>query len=188
MKFKCIRFCFLEKNSGFTLIELLVAVAISSIVLLVIGQFFISTNKTHTIQAKVSDTQQSIRAVMELMERDIRMAGLNPTGDAEDAGFEKTDQDEIRIRYDYNGGGSYDVDVSYYLEDGILKRKNHIGSKRTLSLSEKDTIDSLNFEYITDGGSVNAVKITIDGKISGAYADDLVNKLSFTSTVKPRNM
>lgn len=181
MKYKCIRFCFPEKNSGFTLIELLVAVAISSIVLLAIGQFFISTNKTHTIQAKVSDTQQSIRAVMELMERDIRMAGLNPTGDA-DAGFEQTDPDKIRIKYDYNGDGSCDVDVSYYLEDGKLMRENY-GTGITQSLSEEGTISSLEFEYPT-----NEVKITIDGTISGAYKDDLINALRFTSTVRLRNM
>lgn len=196
--------CFSEKEKGFTLIELLVTLAISSIVLLMIGQFFISTNKANTIQEKVAGTQQSIRASMELMTRDIRMAGLDPTGDASNAGFvnnssndDETDSDSISIRYDYNGDGSCDVDVCYYLDGEKLMRRNG-GSNQPLT--EENTIRSVDFVYTLNDDTtttdpsddqlsrIKEVFIEIDGKISGAYAGDLINELRFANTVRPRNM
>lgn len=197
--------CLYEKKKGFTLIELLVTLAISSILLLAIGNFFIATNKANTIQEKVAATQQGIRASMELMSRDIRMAGLDPTGDA-GAGFvdngtndDQTDGDSISIRYDYSGDGANDVNVCYYVdvEDEKLMYRNG-GSNQPLT--EDGSIESLDFEYTLNDDStetnpsgddlddIKEVKITINGKISGAYADDLINNLSFSNTVKVRNM
>ncbi|MFW6053124.1 MAG: PilW family protein [Desulfosalsimonas sp.] len=197
---------FCEKNTGFTLIELLVAVAVSSIVLLAVGQFFISTNKANTIQEKVAETQQGIRAAMEMMARDIRMAGLNPEGSAEDAGFandssndDETDVNSISIRYDYDGDGSCEVDVCYHHdsddEELVLRRGG-----ATEPLTELATITSLNFEYTLSNDTttsnpsddelskIKKVDITICGTITGAYSEDLKNDLCFTKSVKTRNL
>ena len=211
-----------RKNSaGFTLIELLVALAISAIVLLVLGQFFISTNKTNTIQEKVADTQQGIRASMELMTRDIRMAGLDPEGSASDAGFadngnddDNTDTNSIAIVYDYyddSDNAASDGDCEDYHEyvcysfdaanERLMQKWSSDGGSTWQSgaLTEDGSIESLEFEYFdeddnaiatpsTNLDDIRIVRVTICGKISGAYAEDLNATYCFSNTVTPRNM
>jgi len=68
----------IESEKAFTLIELLVALAIASIFL--VGTLTIAdmSIETYGTQEHVSDAQQSLRAALDLMVRDIRMAGYDP--------------------------------------------------------------------------------------------------------------
>lgn len=211
------------KQAGFTLIELLVAVAISSIVLLALGQFFISTNKTNTIQEKVAASQQDVRTVMEMITRDLRMAGLDPTKDA-DAGFtdnsDGTNSNSIAFAFDYydDAGDPYsdgDCDddrehVCYSFDEDngkIMYRWSNDGGANwpgAQSLTQDNTISSLEFEYFEDKDALDSnttisdpaanledieiVRITICGTITGAYAEDLNNELCFSNVVRPRNL
>lgn len=71
----------MKNNAGFTLVELLVTLVIS---LVIIGAAFVSFNsqqKQTLIQTNVSDTQQTLRAAMDFIARDIRMAGFTPDRD-----------------------------------------------------------------------------------------------------------
>ncbi|MCW8800164.1 MAG: prepilin-type N-terminal cleavage/methylation domain-containing protein, partial [Desulfobacter sp.] len=102
----------IQNSKGFTLIELLITVAISSIVLLMVTQVFMSTNKMNTIQENVASVQQDIRAAMDIMSTDIMMAGLDPSGSAANAGFadngsdtDDTDSNSIALKYDHDGDG-----------------------------------------------------------------------------------
>ena len=65
-------------KKGVTLIELLVALVISGIVVAGIYRVFTAQTRAYTVQEQVVDVQQNIRSVMELMLRDIRMAGYKP--------------------------------------------------------------------------------------------------------------
>lgn len=183
-----------ETSSGFTLIELMVALAVSAIVLLAVTQFFLSANKAATIQEKVSGTQQEIRAVMEMITRDIRMAGLNPSGNAGCAGFDgdNTDENSIGILYDHDGDGTCDVTIRYFLDGNTLMMDNDFTDTNTDSeepLSSEGSIASLEFEYLPsdDADAIRVVRLTIEGQITGAYAEDSISSLHFTNTVKARN-
>ena len=70
----------LHSKTGFTLIELLMALAISSIVLGAIYSVFKITNRSFTTQNVAAGVQQSLRSAIGLMSRDIRLAGLDPSG------------------------------------------------------------------------------------------------------------
>ena len=61
---------------GVTLIELLVALVIGGIVVAGIYRVFIAQSKAYTIQDQVVEVQQSIRSAMEILLRDLRMAGV----------------------------------------------------------------------------------------------------------------
>lgn len=61
---------------GVTLIELLVVLVISGIVIGGIYRVFISQTKAYTVQDQVAEVQQEVRGAMEIMVRDIRMAGF----------------------------------------------------------------------------------------------------------------
>ena len=67
-----------KKRGGFTLIELLIAMAIASVVTAAIYSVFVSQQKSYTVQEEVVEMQQNLRAGMDMMVREIRMAGYDP--------------------------------------------------------------------------------------------------------------
>ncbi len=67
---------------GLTLVELMVAMAISFIVVGAVYRTFTSQQRTYTIQDQVAEAQQSARVAMNILMRDLRMAGYGkPAGD-----------------------------------------------------------------------------------------------------------
>jgi prepilin-type N-terminal cleavage/methylation domain-containing protein len=65
---------------GFTLVEMVLALAISTIVLAAIYSVFIIANENFTTQNVAANVQQNLRSAIGLMARDIRSAGLDPSG------------------------------------------------------------------------------------------------------------
>jgi len=63
------------KNQGFTLVELLVAMAIATVVLTAIFFTFKSQQDSYVVQSQVAMAQQNVRGAMQLISRDIQMAG-----------------------------------------------------------------------------------------------------------------
>jgi len=124
-------------TDGFTLIELMIAVAIAAILVSAIYVSVISQQKTQFTQQLVVDMQQNARAALFLMQREIRMAGFDPTWDdgnedgvddnrltdavnndcdgetdellenADLAGITQADASEIQIRLDRDGSGDF---------------------------------------------------------------------------------
>ena len=198
----------IQNIKGFTLIELLVTVAISSFVLLLVSQIFISTNKLNTIQEKVASVQQDIRAAMDIMSTDIMMAGLDPSGSATDAGFsdngtddDDTDSNSIALRYDYDGDGTSDIDRCYYYDSANQCLKIRNGTATPQPLTADNTISTVNFSYTLANGSIDTtpdtngnlanirlVTVQICGKITGTYAADHTNTYCFSRNIKPRNL
>ncbi|MBU0484839.1 MAG: prepilin-type N-terminal cleavage/methylation domain-containing protein [Proteobacteria bacterium] len=68
-------------QQGFTLVELMIAVAIASIVMAVVAITFTSQEKSYSAQDQIVEMQQNLRAGMDLMTREIRMASYTPVLD-----------------------------------------------------------------------------------------------------------
>ncbi|GAB6081230.1 hypothetical protein JCM30471_01440 [Desulfuromonas carbonis] len=69
------------RQRGFTLLELLVAVAILGIALVGMYSLYMGMQRTTYNQEEVVDIQQSLRVALDIIGRDIKMAGLLvPTG------------------------------------------------------------------------------------------------------------
>jgi prepilin-type N-terminal cleavage/methylation domain-containing protein len=64
-----------KTSMGFTLIEILIALAISSIVLLVLISVFSNQQRVFSQQTDLTQSTAAARAAMQMMARDIRMAG-----------------------------------------------------------------------------------------------------------------
>jgi type IV pilus assembly protein PilW len=64
-------------RKGVTLIELLIALVICGMVAAGIYQVFIAQSKAYTVQDQVTEVQQSVRSAMEILLRDLRMAGFD---------------------------------------------------------------------------------------------------------------
>ena len=89
---------------GMTLIELMVAMAVSLLVLGLVVATLISQQKNKITQDQMMDMQQGVRAALEIMGTDLKMAGYNPLGTAV-ATFLIANNAEILFQLDLNGDG-----------------------------------------------------------------------------------
>ena len=161
-----------QNEDGFTLVELLVAMAVSVIAMASIGYVYYTQQKSYVAQEQISAMQQNLRAAMYYMEREIRMAGFDPTEDA-GAGINIANNAELEFTVDYNGNGTCTAgetneQIRYHLtndadDDGIadgspcnLGRETWGGGLQTVA----ENIDALDFVYLD-----------ADGNITGTIAD-----------------
>jgi len=66
----------LQKNRGVTLIEMLVGLLVGLVVVAAAGSIYISTFRGQTNNTKLVRLNQDLRAMMDIMARDIRRAGF----------------------------------------------------------------------------------------------------------------
>ena len=150
-----------NSNKGFTLIEMMVALAVTSILLAGIYTTYITQLKSHLTQQLLVEMQQSMRGSMQLMEREIRMAGYDPARTA-GAGIVTMLANSFRFTMDLNGDGDLvdpvtgnpdpNEDVRYGINTlGSLGRETG-GAGGLQPLAE--FTDALNFVYLDAGGGV----------------------------------
>jgi len=65
----------LKGNRGLSLIEMLIVLVLTSIVMGATYQTFLSQQRTYAVQEEVTEMQQNLRATIDRMAREIRMAG-----------------------------------------------------------------------------------------------------------------
>jgi type IV pilus assembly protein PilW len=140
--------------------------------------------KSYQVQGEVAAMQQNIRAAMFHLQREIRMAGCDPTGNA-GAAIMIANVAELQFTIDENGDGNFtgsspandpNEQIRYALtndvnEDGIadgspcnLGREAWGGGLQTVA----ENIDALNFVYLDANGNttttladIRSVEITI---------------------------
>jgi len=66
----------LRRRAGFTIIELLVSVAMLGIIMVYLLRSFTVQHRTYTVVDETTELQQNARAVADLLERDLRHAGM----------------------------------------------------------------------------------------------------------------
>ncbi len=159
-------------TQGFTLVELLVAMAVSLLAMGAIYSTFLNQFKSYQIQEEIAAMQQNIRAAMYHMQREIRMAGCDPTGSA-GAGITAASPTSISFTEDVRGdstGSDPDGDIddpneniAYSLSGTNLVRNTGGGDQAVA-----ENIDALNFVYLDANGNttttlddIRSVEITI---------------------------
>jgi len=70
-----------QATEGFTLVELMIAMAIGGIVMAAVMTSFLSQHRSYLAQDDVVEMQQNARVAMDMLVRDIRMAGYSPTSE-----------------------------------------------------------------------------------------------------------
>lgn len=69
-------------KKGFTLVELLVSIAVGMVIILAVYAAVQTAQQSSTSMAQKVATQQDVRAVLDLMAMEIRMASYNPRNDS----------------------------------------------------------------------------------------------------------
>ena len=62
---------------GFTLVELMAAVLITVVIVAATMTTVVTSNRANVVNSQVADTQQNVRLAIDLLGRDIKLAGFN---------------------------------------------------------------------------------------------------------------
>ena len=203
-----------RSNTGFTIVELLVVLAVASIVLSLIYQVYRAQLKSHTTQQELVGMQQNLRAVLYLMEREIRMAGHAPNGGVPDPAISIARIDSIAFAMDLTEYAPEDTStgdvaqpgeqISYFLDPDTGELIRNAGSGNQTLLRSGD-IDLVTFVYkdsdghtLDDDGNGNltaadslrairTVEVVLDASI-GATPMVSPHQMQLRSEVKCRNL
>lgn len=152
----------LQDKRGFTLVEVMVALAISGIVLASIYSAFQSQQNSYVVQDQVTGMQQSVRAGLDMMIREIRLAGYDPDGTGEYNVLAAT-ANSFNFTADVNDdGGVPGVGETFLYElydTGERNDANQIifGLRRTPGGSAvAENIEQLEFVYLDEDNNVTA--------------------------------
>ena len=129
---------------GYTILELLVAIAISGIFMGAIYSAYISQQRSTVGHEQISAMQRNLRSAMYYMEKEIRMAGCDPTGRT-NAGIIQANANLMQFTGDIDGDGTIGTNenITYsLLNNNLLRNGITIG----------ENIDAMNFVYL-DGAS-----------------------------------
>jgi prepilin-type N-terminal cleavage/methylation domain-containing protein len=88
-----------RSSAGFTLVEVLIAAVIASIAIAAGFEVFINHNKSHQIQANITDMQQRSRAALDELIENIRRAGYLLPDQVQVVDGYNTDPDTIEIAF-----------------------------------------------------------------------------------------
>lgn len=185
------------EERGFSLIELMIAMVISIFVIAAIYTLFRSSSEVFVSQEQIVGVRQDIRATLGMITQNIRMAGLDPSRNATDAGIESANATSLHILYDYDGDGVCDTDLDYKYVPEENAFKVLISGDGGYQPIVSD-IFSVQFTYSLSDGSttstpsdptmIRMVSIQICGKVDGPYAEKYGAEQCFNSTVRCRNM
>lgn len=159
-------------RGGFSVIELVVALAVMLVVMSGIISLFTTLSRTYTTQNVAAAVQQVVRTGIDIMTRNIRMAGFNPLN-INPVGIVEASPSKIRFRLDLDRNGEIEADADRnediaYLLNGNNQLIQQLDGNNASNRSLVDNVSDLKFRYLdaddqetNDVDNVRAVEITL---------------------------
>jgi type IV pilus assembly protein PilW len=194
-------------KKGFTAIELLISLAIMSVALTSIYSMYMSFIRTCTKEGAKIRVQQSVRSGLDMMIRDIRLAGLDPEGTGEfgivavtpqriqftadrDMDGELDDADATdgidapdmeHMAYEYDGSGK--LTMALYKANGTLEMDEIMA----------ENVTGLTFSYFDSNGDttsdLDAIRtVDIEMTVQKPSGQDGLISRTLVKRVKCRNL
>jgi len=178
---------------GLTLTELMISLSIFGVVMGVVFTFMVGSRDSYQETRQKVQYQQSMRAVISLISRELRSTGCDPTQSGFDP-FAVADDVQFRCRADLNGDGDIadanpdeDVIYSYNAAAGELSRDDGSGPMVILT-----GLDNMIFAYRDAAGNllnnlplsavdrtlIRTVDITISGETTEGDPVDYNTRIS----------
>jgi prepilin-type N-terminal cleavage/methylation domain-containing protein len=139
---------------GMTLIEMMIALSMFAIVMGVVFSFMRNSRRSYDSTSERAEYQQSVRATISLLTRELRSAGCDPS----DSGFDHfslAGDTSIRLQMDLNGDGDTsdsgpDEDVTWQYDPATetLQRNGGLGAVTVLR-----GVTGVQFSYFDDEGN-----------------------------------
>ena len=196
------------RQTGFTMVDILVGLAMASVVMVAIISLFTSVGRSYTIQNVAADVQQVTRAGIEHMAQNIRMAGLDPFGNA-GAQINEFNADKIRFSLDRcdipigaQGCGFPDGDVDDKFEsvtyqwdqaERKLKQVLYEGTASAHTETLIENVSNLQFSYLDDDDGAAATAADIRTVIISLTVTDSAGRggnvsRTYSTRVRCRNL
>ncbi len=165
-----------NNEQGFTIVELLVALAISLILMGIAVKIFLVQQKAYSVQGQLSEMQQNIRAATDMIVRETKMAGYNPTGAIFNGITYNTSQLQILADLDGDGAAtSTNEDITYSYDDTDSQIVRNIGSG---NYAVAENIEVFTFSYLDANGTptttsadIRQIQIIITGRTAKTDPD-----------------
>ncbi|AJE04268.1 prepilin-type N-terminal cleavage/methylation domain-containing protein [Geobacter pickeringii] len=173
-------------TGGFTLVELLVVMVVAGLVVMAAVTTFIVQNKIAGIQAATSDTQLSGQVTMDMLERDVRMAGygvnkanaiVTQDNAAATDPLRSVGTDAIQIRYSTavplsappgtRGSRNYNYYIAKSGEGGLVRQDLVGGTTDTIA----SNVEDLQVTVTPDVPATGAMQVVLGLMVRSAAKD-----------------
>jgi type IV pilus assembly protein PilW len=165
-----------KKTAGFTLIEVMVSMTIGLVVLAAVAGTFTVQLRQNSAEEQLAQMQQDVRGALDLMVREIEMAGFKSAGGVFNGVATSTATTlQIKLDLDYNGlADKATEDISYSYSSGVLTRTLNTPAVSSATLA--DNLTSFSFSYLDANGAATTTstavrRITINITAQTAKAD-----------------
>ena len=165
-------------DGGFTLIELMVAIAIGLVVMAAVATTFTSQTRAYSAQEQINQMEQNLRGALDIMTREIKMAGYKPNGGTV-TGVASYSSTSLTIQADIDGNGTLlasgtgsdtaNEQIAYAYDSVNKKITRQVGGGTATTLAEN--ISALTFTYYqtsgttlaTSASNIRRIKIAMTG-------------------------
>lgn len=190
-----------KKTEGFTLTELMVSMAIGMVMLAAVTTTFMSQTKIYNAQEQISEMEQNARGVLDIITRELKMAGYKPNGGTFSGVIYNTTQLMVQTDLDSSGGistsstANEQITYAYDSSNKQITRAVGGGSAEVLA----DNITAFTFSYLdstgastTTSANIRQVSISITARTAKPDPNYTSNSgyrtYTVTATITPPNL
>ena len=191
----------LRSVTGLTLTELMVAMSIGMVVLAAVTTTFMAQARFYNAQEQINEMQQNARGALDVITRELKMAGYKPSGGTFNGVTYSTSQLMIQVDLDSSGAitnsstTNEQITYAYDTVNNQITRKRGTGTAEVLA----DNITAFTFSYYDGSGastttSANVRQVRVDiiartAKPDPNYtANNGYRTYQLTATITPPNL
>lgn len=192
-----------QKIDGFTLLELLVAMGLGLTMMGAIATTYMSQTKVYAAQEQINEMEQNARGALDVITRELKMAGYKPAGGTVTGITHSTSQLQIEADIDSNGAidntSNTTVErIIFAFDSGNKRITRKLGSGGTVQ-AVADNVTAFSFDYLDSIGgtastsaTVRQVRVNITAKTARPDLNYSSNSgyrtITMTATVTPPNL
>jgi len=191
----------LKKTEGFTLTELMVSMGIGMAMLAAVTTTVMLQTKTYNAQQQINEMEQNARGVLDVITRELKMAGYKPNGGSFSGVTYSTTQLMIQTDLDASGGISTSTtaneQITYAYDSTNKQITRAVGTGGALVLA--DNITAFTFSYLdstgastTTSANIRQVSISITARTANPDPNYTSNggyrTYTMTATITPPNL
>jgi type IV pilus assembly protein PilW len=179
----------------------MVSMGIGMVILAAVTTTFMSQTRLYNAQEQINEMQQNARGVLDILSRELKMAGYKPSGGGFNGVTYSTTQLMVQADLDSNGaistGSTANEQITYAYDSANQRITRAVGSGSAQVLAEH--ITAFTFSYLDSTGAattvtanIRQVSITITAKTAKPDPNFTANggyrTYTMSATITPGNL